>query len=110
MNFISESEVTTEYKPEALVRWFEDKYQSITQYEDEKKALRMREGLYKRFIEEIYPLKIMAELEFSGRDNIRIKWVNGNQNYDALIFDRTLSTTTKLEITNAVDEADYYRR
>lgn len=114
MHFISEQEMTIKYQPEAFIQWFDNTYKLITRHETGKEKLRMREkegkGLYKKFIEELYPLRIITELEFLHKNDIRIQWINGNQNYDALIFDLNSETETKLEITNAVDETDYYRR
>jgi hypothetical protein len=108
MTFISEAEMTAKYAPKAFAGWFNARCKSIIQDDVGKVALRMREGLCKKFIEEIYPLKMLAEFEFMDRDDVVIQWINGNQNYDALIFSSTF--IHKIEITNAVDEIDYYRR
>lgn len=108
MDFISKSELIAKNRPKELVDWFDTKCQSIIQHEAGKKALRMRERLCKKFIEEIYPLRLLAEFEFSDRDDVRIQWVDGNQNYDALVI--YPQKEEKLEITQAIDETDYYRR
>ena len=110
--FITEEELIVERTPQDLINWVEKKMQEIVQQEGGKKALRMREGLYKEFIEEVYPLRILAEFELDGKNDIKLKPVIGNQNYDALIKDYTFSPprTSKLEITQADEGQIYLRR
>lgn len=107
--FITKEELTVKRTPQELVKWVECKFQEITQQEGGSQAIRKREkrdGLLKQFIEEIYPLSILASFLFDGRNDITLQPVIGNQNYDAVITDYAFSPPheNKLEITLAEDK------
>ena len=70
---LSLEEMTAEYTPKSLIKWFDDKFQAIIQTKNSQKALRMRKALYKEFIEEIYPLRLLVELEFKFNDGTNCK-------------------------------------
>jgi len=110
MKFITEGDLIIERTPQELINWFDYKLNEIQQQEGGKKALRMREGLCKKMLEELYPLRILAEFQFANRNDIRLQLVIGNQNYDALIIDRSFSPEcrNKLEITQAHEGENHF--
>ena len=111
-NFIVKDEMTKERTSQELVDWVEQKLLDISEQESGKKALRMREGFCKQFIEEIYPLSILARLEFPSRNDVTFKPIIGSQNYDALIIYNLPSPKieNKIEITQAHEGYDNYLR
>lgn len=109
-NFVTKEELMEERTPQKLVEWFDRKIQEITQQEDGKNAIRMREGYCKELMEEIYPLKVFASWQFGDRTDVTLKPVIGNQNYDALIIDHAFDPPheSKLEITMALGNDEYF--
>jgi hypothetical protein len=108
--FVTVEELTEKRTPQQLVEWFNYKLEEVSQKDGGKKALRMRKGLCKQFIEEIYPLSIFAGFEFGDRSDILLQPVIGNQNYDVLIFaDQLSSSISKLEITLAIANDNYLK-
>ncbi|WP_292796793.1 hypothetical protein [Nostoc sp. NMS7] len=109
-DFVTKEELTKKRTPKELRECFECKIEEIIQQEGGKKSLRMRKGLCKEFIEEVYPLSILASIEFEDRNDIMLQPVIGNQNYDALIFENESSSLSMLEITQAQSNDDYLKR
>lgn len=112
MKFITEDDLIIERTPQELINWFDYKLNEIQQQEGGKKALRMREGLCKKMLEELYPLRLLAEFQFANKNDIRLQLVIGNQNYDALIIDHPFSPArkNKLEITQAHEGENHFLR
>jgi len=110
--FVTEEELIVERTPQDLIDWVEKKIQKIIQQEGGKEALRMREGLCKDFIEEVYPLRILTGFQFNDRNDVKLRPVIGNQNYDVLITDYAFSPprTSKLEITQAHEGENQFLR
>lgn len=109
--FVTKEELTVKRTPQELIEWVKRKIEEIDRQEGGKKARRMREGLCKVLMEEIYPLSIFAGLEFGDRSNVTLQPVIGDQNYDAVITDYAFSPPheSKLEITLA-DDKGYLKR
>lgn len=111
--FVVEDELTAERTPAELADWVTLKFREIAQRKGGKEAVRMRKGLCKQLVEEVYPLSIFASLRFGTPQNITLQPIIGNQQYDALITDRSSDPprTSKLEITQAHQgEPEYLRR
>ena len=110
-SFITKEEINVERNSSNLVDWVQKKLQEISSQQDGRYALRNRKGLCKKFIEEIYPLSILASFEFPDRDDITFISVLGNQNYDALINYNfsNYKFSVILEITQAQGNNDYLR-
>ena len=111
--FVTQTELTTERTPGELNDWVARKFQEIAQREGGKKAVRMRKGLCKQLVEEVYPLSIFASFRFKISQHVTLQPIIGNQKYDALIIDRSCNPPlmSKLEITQAhVGESEYLRR
>ena len=97
--FITEHDLITERTPQELVNWVDTVIKEIACQKGGKTALRRREGLCKHLMEELYPLSILAKIEFYDRNDITLKLIMGNQSYDAII--RFSDCERKLEITQA---------
>ena len=49
--------------------------------------LRLRKDKYiKKFIEEVLPIARYVQVRYSYGHRIKVKWINGNQNYDACVY------------------------
>lgn len=111
--FVTQTELTAERAPGELTDWVAWKFREIAQRAGGKEAVRMRQGLCKQLVEEVYPLSIFACLRFGVSENVTLQPIIGNQNYDALVIDHSSSPprTSKLEITQAHEgEPEYLRR
>ncbi|MCI0528223.1 MAG: hypothetical protein L0Y56_12360 [Nitrospira sp.] len=83
-----------------------------------RKQLRMRQTVIeKRLIEEILPIARYIQFKYRVGRNICIKWLNGNQNYDAVIRQEGTPVEANdfpkecyLEATCAVHPNDYLSR
>jgi hypothetical protein len=110
---VTEDELTVERTSDELFAWVQKKIQEIERIEGGKEAARMRKGYCKQLVEEIFPLSIFAKHVYSGKSHITFRPVIGNQNYDVLITDRSVSppNISRLEITQAHEgEAEFLRR
>ncbi len=111
--FITKEEVNVERNSSNLISWVQQKLKEISSQKDGRNALRKRKGLCKQFIEEIYPLSILASFEFPNRDDITFMPVIGSQNYDALINHKfsnsNFNFSVRIEITQAQNNTDYLR-
>ena len=111
--FVTEAELGAERSPNELTDWVARKFQEIAHRDGGKEAVRMRKGFCKQLVEEVYPLSIFASLRFSDANNVKFRPVIGNQKYDALITDYSVSPPrqSKLEITQAHEgETEFLRR
>ena len=111
-DFIVKCEMTIERTSQELIDWVEQKSLDISKQKFGTEALRMRKGFCKQFIEEIYPLSILARLEFPSRNDVTFKPIIGSQNYDALIIYNLPSPKieSKIEITQAHEGQDNHSR
>jgi len=93
-------------------------FNRIRRKPDGRKRLRMRQTVVeKKLIEEILPIARYIQFKYRVGRNIRVKWLNGNQNYDAIIYHAgTLLETNNfprecyLEATCAVHPKEYLSR
>lgn len=111
--FVTEGELTKERSPEELAVWIEYKMAEIAAQDGGKEAVRLRKGLCKQLVEEVYALHIFAQTRFNGISNITLRAVLGNQNYDAIITDNSSqpAKVSKIEITQANEgEGEYLQR
>ncbi len=101
--FITEEELTKERTPKEIIDFYNAKIYEISKQEDGTSTLRMKKGNCKKLIEELRPLRDLAELKYSDRNDIKLQLIIGEQNYDALITDYRYSppSKSKLEITLA---------
>jgi len=61
----------------------------------------LKEGLYKQFLDELVPLSCFAVWAYP--ENCEIRWVAGNQAFDALVFDDRGLECDRVEITTPHD-------
>lgn len=109
---IAEDEITAERTPGELIRWVESKLDTVASTDSGEKTIRLRQGLAKQLVEEVYPLAIFALKKYGETNLVRIKPVVGNQNYDAMLTDNSYSPalTGYVEVTQAHEgEAEYLR-
>ena len=93
-------------------------FNRIRRKPDGIKRLRMRQTVVeKKLIEEILPITRYIQFKYRAGRSIRIKWLNGNQNYDAVIHQAgtlvEVSDIPKeyyLEATCAMHPKDYLSR
>ncbi|MBI4382492.1 MAG: hypothetical protein HY579_00480 [Nitrospinae bacterium] len=106
--FLQSIDWETERTPKEFVELAEQTHKSLKPLAHTEigwKRYLSKNGFYKKFWEEIYPLHFFARHYFTGKTDIRLRPVFGKQNYDALVTDYSTSppTVTKLEFTQAVD-------
>lgn len=93
------SDLETPRTPSALAVWFYAKYEEVLSFPDEARKARLPLGIYKNFIEEVYPLVIYSRWRFS-EDDVLCQPKVGNQPYDAIIYPPDQSDLTHtVEIT-----------
>jgi hypothetical protein len=77
-------------------------FEAIRQDEEIVKIARLRRGLYKRLIEEIYPFSIYCYWRFKDRDDL-CEIMIGNQGYDGIIRNPSSGEREYVEITWPID-------
>ncbi|HEX3357698.1 MAG TPA: hypothetical protein VHS31_12075 [Tepidisphaeraceae bacterium] len=105
-------ECQVERTPLQLKRWADEQLKQIGSTQVGKSAIRLRRGIAKQFIEEVYPLGLWASRVYGDRQDIRCKPVLGNQSYDAVITDcaTTPHREFRIEITQAMEGYDDHLR
>ena len=96
-----------------LHRWVHAVLQASSETTERRNRFRLRQGLLeKRFMEEIWPLSLVADHCFSGRADVFFRPVLGTQPFDAQILDRSSATEVviALEFVQAAYDDDMYHR
>jgi len=109
---ISIEELTKKRTPSELLGWVKRKMDQIGSTDEGERALRLREGLAKQLMEEVYPLALFGWRKFGNTDQILIHPIIGNQSYDAVVTDLRSkpASQTYVEITQSHEgESDYLR-
>jgi hypothetical protein len=109
---ITEEELTAERTPRELINWVEAKIENVALTANGEGVIRLREGLAKQLVEEVYPLAIFALKKYGEIDSVYIKPITGSQNYDAILTDYSCSPAlvSYVEVTQAHEgEAEYLR-
>ena len=109
---ISIEELTKKRAPTELLSWVIQKINQIESTDEGEKALRLREGLAKQLMEEVYPLALFGYRKFGNNDQILMQPVIGNQSYDAVVTDLRSKPASQsyVEITQSHEgENDYLR-
>ncbi|MBI4330126.1 MAG: hypothetical protein HY673_02450 [Chloroflexi bacterium] len=104
---ITIDELTIERTPRELLNWVESKIESA-----DEETIRLRQGLAKQLVEEVYPLAIFAFKKYGETQSVHVKPVIGNQNFDAILTDNSCSPAlvSYVEVTQAHEgEAEYLR-
>jgi len=106
-------ELTKKRTPSELLSWVKWKMEQIGSTDEGERALRLREGLAKQLVEEVYPLAIFGWRKFGNTDQILMQPIIGNQSYDAVVTDLKSKPASEsyVEITQSHEgENDYLRR
>jgi len=93
-------------------------FEEIRKSPDGVERLRLRKGrLEKKLIEELLPLARYIQARYSHGRQIKVRWINGMQNYDArllsagvLVDKRLVPRHQYVEVTTAVHENDHISR
>jgi hypothetical protein len=110
--YISIEELTEKRTPSELLSWVKRKTEQIESTDEGVKALRLREGLAKQLMEEVYPLAMFGFRKFGNTDQILMQPIIGNQGYDAVVTDLRSKPASQsyVEITQSHEgESDYLR-
>ena len=107
-SFLPPAECGQARTPDELHEWSERKFKDIGATDAGKTAIRLKVGRLKRFVDEIYPLAVFGQRFLGGKPGVRLQWLEGNANRDALLIDSSTATTTvtPLEIVYAGDGHD----
>lgn len=109
---LTAEELTIPRTPTELARWVEDKCRLFADYPEAKEWVLLRQGLSKKFHEEVYPLRLFVTHFYTGRSDIQCIPNLDNKDFDARILDYSISPPSelKVEITAAVDGYDQHLR
>lgn len=95
--------------PDELSQWLATLFGNLETARGGKEAVRLRKGLCKELVEEVFPLSKWANLVYPGNNEIKLEPVLGNQNYDALIHGG--ASEIRVEVTQAHEgENEFLRR
>jgi hypothetical protein len=91
--------------PAELACWVEEKIHLFADCPEARERVLLRQGLAKRFYEEVYPLSFFVTQLYAGRSDIQCVPKLDNRDFDAVILDYTISppAVLKVEITSAID-------
>jgi hypothetical protein len=96
-------------RPSELRRYVSSLFEEIRRKKEAKKQARLRTGLFKYLIREIYPLSVFAGWRYP-EDNVLCVPKIGNQGYDAIITNTAGRLLEEIEITWPVDgQLENYR-
>lgn len=94
-----------------------DLWDEVLASDDGVTLLRMRKGACKQLVEELLPLAKFIQCKYSVGRKIKVKWIDGSQNFDAEIYQSgqyvdqgIFKAHAFLEITSAVHPNDYLLR
>lgn len=111
-SFITPEEIETERTSGELAAWLEYKIAAIAALEGGKDAIRLRRGLCKKLVEEVFATTIFATFKYPSEPLVKFLPVLGNQPYDVRVTDMRTNPSRihYLEITQAHEgEQDYLR-
>jgi hypothetical protein len=102
---LTTEELTKPRTPGELTQWVEAKCRLFADHREAREWVLLRQGLSKKFHEEIYPLYRFVTHLYGGRTDIRCIPNLDDSDFDATILDYSVSPSCKLkvEITSAID-------
>jgi hypothetical protein len=102
---LTREELLTPRTPTELSHWVENKFRMFAAHPHAKEWVLLHRGLSKQFHEEVYPLSLLAKHLYAERSDIKCLPNLDNRDFDATIFDYSISPPSelKVEITYAVD-------
>lgn len=111
-DFVTAEEIEKERTSDELAVWIESKISAIAAHAGGKEAIRLRRGLCKKLVEEVYATSIFAKHKYASEPLVRFLPVLGNQQYDVRVRDMRVTPPFihYLEVTQAHEgEQDYLR-
>jgi hypothetical protein len=107
-NILIEDEIKKWRTPEELARWVDEKISLFQTTKETRKYLRKGTGFAKKFLEEIIPFRFFVNNLYPGRTDIKCLPNLGNENYDAIIHNYSVTPISelKVEFTYAIDGYD----
>ena len=87
--------------PEEMKLYFEAKKNIIKNDVEYSEMARLKIGLFKKFLEEFFPLYCLSQSKLCNKDS-KLKIIIGNQGYDAIIINPN-SNELKFEFTSYID-------
>lgn len=90
-----------------------DLYHKIRNDPDGESRIRLRKGkLEKKLLEELIPIARYIQSRYYQGRQIKIRWIDGGQNYDAkILVDEGFGSNPQfLEVTTVVHKYDHYKR
>lgn len=105
MIFLDREEITTPRTPIELSQFIEKTYELVMSDDETRHRARLKEGLYKKFLEELMLLSIYSNWKFP-ENNVLCQLIIGDQGYDAIITNLPAGLYEYLEyieITSPID-------
>lgn len=105
MIYLSEEDITTPRSPIELSQFIEKTYELVMNDDETRYRARLKEGLYKKFLEELMLLSIYSNWKYS-ENNVLCQLVIDKQEYDAIITNLPADSheyREYIEITSPID-------
>lgn len=105
MIYLNRKDITTPRTPIELAHFIEKTHELVMSDDETRHRARLKEGLYKEFLEELKLLSIYSNWKFPG-NNVLCQPVIGNQGYDAVITNLPTDSheyQEYVEITSPID-------
>jgi hypothetical protein len=111
-SILTKEDMKKERTPGELSLWWEKKNREFANSEEGHQYVLLKKGLTGKFLDEILPLSLLANILYSGRSDIGCTPNLSNDNFDAIIRDYSQSPPyeLKIEFTLAIDGHDDHLR
>jgi hypothetical protein len=109
---LTKEDMEKERTPGELSFWWEKKNREFANSKEGSHYVLLKKELTKKFLEEILPLSLLANILYAGRCDIICIPNLGNDNFDAIIRNNSCSPPIdlKIEFTLAIDGKDDHLR
>jgi len=109
---LTKEDMEKERTPDELSLWWEKKNREFANSKEGHHYALLKKELTKKFLEEILPLSLLANILYAGRCDIICIPNLGNDNFDAIIRNNSCSPPIelKIEFTLAIDGQDDHLR
>ena len=104
---VNHEELTKQRNPSELRDWISQKVEQICSTDEGRRDFRLQRGLVKQLVEEIVPLAIFGKNKYGDTEQVYLRLVIGNQNYDAVVTD--LRTEPVFKSSTCISSADMRR-
>lgn len=109
---LTKEEMVLPRTPSELAAWVDEKCDAFADNEEARAWVLLHQGLSKKFHEEAFPLSRFVSHVFSRREDVRCALNLDDRDFDATIFDYSVSPASelKVEITSAINGHGEYLR